>query len=48
MSVAAAWAARVIACTVWLPAETHDQGSPFEVLPQTTSKFSHGVSSTSA
>lgn len=47
-SVAAAWAARVMACTVWLPADTQVHGRPLAELPQTTSNCSHGVSSTSA
>src|SRR5438552_11398500 len=47
-SVDAACAARVIACAVWLPAETQVFGTFFEVLPNTTSHCSHGTSSISA
>src|SRR5215203_2026178 len=47
-SVAAACAARVIACAVWLPADTHVHGRFFTVLPKTTSHCSHGTPSISA
>ena len=47
-SVAAACAARVIACAVWLPAEMQVHGRFFAVLPKTTSHFSHGWPSISA
>src|SRR5579862_1982353 len=42
-SIAAACAARVIACVVWLPPETQVQGRFLDVLPQVTSHFSHGT-----
>ena len=44
----AAQAARVMACVVWLPPEGALYGKFLEVLPQTTSIFSQGTSSTSA
>ena len=47
-SVAAACAARVIACVVWLPPETHVHGRCCEVSPQATTTFSHGTPSISA
>ncbi len=47
-SFAAACAARVIACAVWLPAETQVHGRFFDVLPKTTSHFSQGTPSISA
>src|SRR5580704_3558196 len=47
-SIAAAYAARVIACVVWLPPETQVKGRFFVVLPHTTSHFSHGTPRTSA
>ena len=39
----AAYAARVMACVVWLPPETQVQGRFFAVLPQVMSHFSHGT-----
>src|SRR5947207_15825719 len=42
-SVAAACAARVIACAVWLPAEMHVHGRFFDVFPKTTSHCSQGT-----
>jgi hypothetical protein len=47
-SIATAWAARVIACVVWLPPETHVNGRCFAVLPHTTSHLSQGTPRTSA
>src|SRR2546425_7986729 len=47
-SIAAACAARVIACAVCDPPETHVQGRYFDVFPHVTSHFSHGTSRTSA
>ena len=47
-SVAAACAARVMACVVWLPPEMHVHGRCFDVLPQVTSTISHGMPSSSA
>ncbi len=47
-SVAAACAARVIACVVWLPAEMQVHGRFLAVLPHTTSHCSHGTPSISA
>ena len=41
-SLAAACAARVIACVVWLPPDTQVQGRGCEVSPQLTTTFSHG------
>src|SRR5215510_3253025 len=42
-SLAAACAARVIACVVWLPPDTQDQGRFLLVSPHVTSHFSHGM-----
>jgi hypothetical protein len=47
-SVAAACAARVCACVVWLPPETQDQGRFLLVLPHVSSHFSHGMPTISA
>src|SRR5215469_11637520 len=47
-SIAAAYAARVIACVVWLPPDTQVHGRFFDVLPQVTSHFSQGTPRTSA
>src|SRR4249920_180102 len=42
-SVAAACAARVIACVVWLPPETQDHGRFLLESPHVSSTFSHGI-----
>ena len=47
-SIAAAWAARVIAWIVWLPPEMHVHGRCLAVLPHVMSHFSHGTSRISA
>src|SRR6266850_4084321 len=46
-SVAPARFARVIACVVWLPTDMQLHGRFFEVLPQLTTIFSHGMARTS-
>ena len=40
---AAACAARVCACVVWLPPDTHDHGSGWRVSPHDTTTCSHGM-----
>ena len=47
-SVAAACAARVCACVVWLPPETQLHGRFLPVWPQVRSTFSHGMPTISA
>src|SRR5262245_43864876 len=42
-SLAAAWAARDIACGLWLSPETHEHGRFLLVSPLVTSHFSHGI-----
>src|SRR6202043_4073179 len=46
--MAAACAARVMACVVWLPPETQVHGRFFDVFPHVTSHFSQGTPRPSA
>jgi hypothetical protein len=47
-SLAAACAARVVACVVWLPPDTQLHGRFLDVSPQAISTFSQGMPNISA